>query len=66
MTREEFEAVGIEHNCKLSEKADRIMEIVNKRGGKCPCRIDGTLCPCPMLDDDLEKTGKCYCGLYER
>lgn len=47
------------------ERAKRLIELIDKCGGMCPCAIvkdDSTLCPC----DNFINEKDCQCGFYER
>ena len=47
------------------EKAKRLIELIDKCNGHCPCAIvkdETTLCPC----DEFTKNQKCICGMYEK
>lgn len=48
----------------LGPNADKIIKVIKKRDGKCPCRIDGTMCPCPYIEEDMDKYGHCHCKLF--
>jgi len=34
--------------------------------GSCPCRLGKVECPCTYAPDEIEKTGRCYCGLLRK
>lgn len=48
----------------LSDDAEAIVCKVQERNGQCPCRIDGTTCPCKHLARDVRENGSCHCGLF--
>ena len=50
---------------ELSKNSERIIKAIVNKDGNCPCRVDPTPCPCVYLDHDLDKDGRCTCGLYE-
>lgn len=61
----------LEEFCKdkeycLSESADKVIEKINKKEGKCPCRIKSTPCPCPMHQQEIKDRGRCTCNLFVR
>ena len=66
MTRDDLKKTCEEKGLVLTKHADRVLAMVNKSGGKCPCRTDGTVCPCPQLDDDIAKMGHCHCMLFAK
>ena len=47
------------------EKAKKLIEIIDKCNGHCPCAIvkdETTLCPCDNFINDK----KCICGMYAK
>ena len=49
----------------LSKKADRVIGMVVRKKGNCPCRVEPTPCPCKHLEQELADDGFCTCGLFE-
>lgn len=43
----------------LVEWADRVI-----KAGKCPCRADRPVCPCPESVDETKTDGKCACYFF--
>jgi hypothetical protein len=41
-----------------------IVDKLVRREGKCPCRIDGSICPCEFHLEEIEKQGRCLCNLF--
>lgn len=50
----------------LSPEANEILEKIEMRGGLCPCRIDGSKCPCKYMKTELEEINQCHCGLFTK
>ena len=65
-TREFYENFCQNKDFELSKMADMVIKALNKKNGNCPCRLEETPCPCPMLEDDLKEKGRCTCGLFVR
>lgn len=42
--------------------SEELIKAIFMRGG-CPCKI-GIECPCPTHLQEIEKNGKCHCGLF--
>jgi len=66
ITREFLEEFCKDKTYILSNNADKIIAAVNKKEGKCPCRIQPTPCPCPMHEQEVEEKGRCTCNLFIR
>ena len=64
MDREYFEDYAEANNMDLSSMADKVITAINKKDGNCPCRIEKTPCPCPMMKKEVETKGKCTCNLF--
>lgn len=73
-TKEWYEEYAKKHNYTLSDKFDKVLEAVNKCNGYCPCRytlwtkqqpenIELIKCPCSMIEEDMNKLGRCHCNL---
>lgn len=58
------EKIATIKNYRLSDTTEEILEKINERNGQCPCRIDGTKCPCKWLVKDVQEHGSCHCGLF--
>lgn len=77
-----FERVAKKNNWKLNPDRDLVLDfarglIENKKKygiAICPCRLSTgkkeidrlIICPCVYAKEDVEKYGRCYCGLYQR
>lgn len=47
------------------KRAKRLIDLIDKCNGHCPCAIvkdESTLCPC----DDFINEHECQCGFYEK
>lgn len=64
MNMENAQKIAKAKNYDLSEDAAVILRRINERNGQCPCRIDGTTCPCPNLTKEVNELGSCHCGLF--
>lgn len=64
MDMQQAQKIAKAFKCTLSMDAQGIINKINDRNGECPCRIDGTKCPCPHLKGDLEEHGACHCNLF--
>ncbi len=65
VTRESIVEQGKNMGFGFSEHADRIIDLIERNGGYCPCVTnDNVPCPCPQHQDSVEKNGKCHCGLF--
>lgn len=64
ITIEVIKKIADKNGYDVSVNAPDIIERINLRDGQCPCRIDGTRCPCPYLAEDIKILGRCHCGLF--
>lgn len=64
MDMQQAKKIAHKKNYGLSSDAEAIITRINERHGQCPCRIDGTACPCPHLAKDVAEHGSCHCGLF--
>ena len=74
-TKEWYEEYAEENGLKLGPKADRIIEMVDKNDGYCPCKVALTknlhpelletiVCPCQDHMKEIDSTGHCHCTLF--
>lgn len=66
LNKENARKIADKLDVNLSDDADAILLKIKERNGLCPCRIDGTRCPCKFMKEELNSTGKCHCGLFVR
>lgn len=62
-----LEKFAKEHKLQFSALKDKLIEAILKNKGYCPCRrvkTPETLCPCKYALEEIEKNGKCLCGLF--
>ncbi|MEW6069203.1 MAG: ferredoxin-thioredoxin reductase catalytic domain-containing protein [Candidatus Thermoplasmatota archaeon] len=55
------------HRLGFGALKDKLIEAILKNNGYCPCRrvkSEDTLCPCRYALEEVEKNGKCLCGLF--
>ncbi len=50
----------------LSDKADKVIELIVAKNGDCPCRAISVPCPCPFHIEEIETDGKCHCNLFRK
>jgi ferredoxin-thioredoxin reductase catalytic subunit len=72
---QEYEKLAEKLNVKLNPNKELVFGILRglllneKRYGKryCPCRIEKieeNVCPCKWMKEEIEKEGRCHCGLF--
>lgn len=44
---------------------DKIIQRMIACDGLCPCN-PSEHCPCPTMEEDVEKNGKCHCSLFQK
>ena len=49
---------------ELSDHAEKIVKMILKRGGNCPCSVEDMKCPCPNHLKEIEEMGHCHCTLF--
>jgi ferredoxin-thioredoxin reductase catalytic subunit len=64
--RQLAEAYAAARGFRLSDKADKVLELIVIRDGACPCRAVAVPCPCPYHLEEIEKDGQCHCGLFRK
>jgi ferredoxin-thioredoxin reductase catalytic subunit len=63
--KEEIEQYALANNIHLGKHADRIIEMIERNNGNCPCVVkEAVPCPCPTHKEDILQKGKCKCGLF--
>lgn len=66
-----------ENDYELGKKAEKIIEMVDKCEGHCPCKyamwqksrpdeLDKIICPCEDHKKEIEETGHCHCCLLKK
>ena len=40
------------------------LHVMKKNGGVCPCRAERGKCPCKEGATELQKEGRCICGVF--
>ena len=74
-TKEWYENYAKENGLKLGEKADKVIEMVDKNDSYCPCKVAlwkrqrpdelfRIVCPCEDHKAEVEKNGCCTCRLF--
>ncbi|MGV8118738.1 MAG: ferredoxin-thioredoxin reductase catalytic domain-containing protein [Candidatus Xenobiia bacterium LiM19] len=77
---ERIEGIAREKDLFLNPDVERVKRVVRlmaenfTRAGEyvCPCKQSNwpplkgreVLCPCPDMDDEIEKDGHCHCSLF--
>lgn len=64
VTIEELEKYCEGKDFHLSDFAENVIRMVNKRNGNCPCRVDDFACPCEYHLEEIESQGHCHCNLF--
>lgn len=49
---------------KLSDRWESVVEGLIRKAGSCPCRLGNCPCPCQFHEEELERLGRCHCGLF--
>jgi len=80
-TLEWYKQYADEHGYELTDKAEKVMELVDKCQGFCPCRytmwknqgktddeMKDIECPCIFIKEDMQHTKKhtCHCNLFKK
>ena len=68
-----------EHGYELTDKAARVIQMVDKCEGFCPCRyaiwkktktdeeMEAIRCPCIYIEEDMaHNKGNCHCFLFHK
>ncbi len=74
-TKEWYENYAKENGFILGKNADRIIGLVDKNEGFCPCKVvmmkknnpellPTIVCPCQEHKCEIEKMGHCHCTLF--
>jgi ferredoxin-thioredoxin reductase catalytic subunit len=64
---DKIENFARKYKLKFGSQKQYILEALLKNKGYCPCRRERsskTLCPCAYIFEELEKKGRCTCGLF--
>jgi len=51
---------------ELSDKADKVIDLVVLKDGFCPCRAVPVPCPCPFHEEEIATDGQCHCNLFRK
>jgi ferredoxin-thioredoxin reductase catalytic subunit len=73
--KEWYENYAESKGYKLGDKADKVIEAVNRAEGYCPCKkalwdktrpndLEQIACPCWESDNEVAKMGHCTCRLF--
>jgi ferredoxin-thioredoxin reductase catalytic subunit len=49
---------------RLSDSSEKVIDLVIKNGGNCPCRAVPFPCPCQFHCEEVAKNKKCHCNLF--
>lgn len=77
MTREEYIEYAEKNGYVLGKLFDKMLVAVDKCDGFCPCKymiykkskpdeLEDIRCPCVFVKEDMEKHGKCHCGMFAK
>ena len=74
-----YKAYAEEHGYELTDKADKVIQVVDRADGFCPCRfllwkksktpeeMEAIRCPCVFIEEDMEHNkGNCHCFLFHK
>jgi ferredoxin-thioredoxin reductase catalytic subunit len=64
--RQVLESYSKEMGFSLSDKADKVIDLIIAKDGNCPCRAIPVPCPCPFHVEEVDKDGQCHCNLFNR
>lgn len=76
-TKEWYENYAKENGLELGDAADKILAVLPKCDGHCPCKyyiwqktkpneLDKIICPCADHMKEIEETGFCHCRLFKK
>ena len=74
-TLEWYKQYADENGYELTNKVDKIIEMIDKCQGYCPCKIalwkkskpnelEKIICPCEDHKKEIEETSHCHCCLF--
>lgn len=72
-----YKAYAEEHGYELTDKADKVIQAVDRAEGYCPCKkiiwernrpneMNKIICPCVESDEEISRSGYCHCRLFKR
>lgn len=77
MTRDEYIEYAEQNGYVLGKIFDKMLSAVENCEGFCPCKyalykkskpeeLEDIRCPCIFVAEDMEKHGKCHCGMFAK
>ena len=76
-TLEWYKQYAEENGYELTDKAEKIIQMIDRCDGYCPCKLalwekarpnelDKIICPCGEHKKEIEKDNFCHCHLFKK